>query len=109
MEHRVLLGGLQRVFGRHQLADRDAVQGPVVRSRHRAQLLLGLRERHVEHRLAEAGAFDEELHRERRLAGPGNSLDQVEAALRKPSTEDIVEPGDSRRGIGDRVLFLVVH
>ncbi len=56
MEHGVLLVRLELRFGRAQLPERDAVEGPAVRVRDRSQLLLGLGQRDVEHGLAGARA-----------------------------------------------------
>ena len=43
-----------------------------------AQLLLGFREGDVQDRLAAAGAFEQELQRERGLARAGHAFDQVQ-------------------------------
>ncbi len=100
MEHRVLVVRPQALFRGHQLADCDAVQRPAVGGCHLAQLLLGLRQSHVEDRLAEPDALHQELHRQRRLPRAGNAFDQVQPIRGEPSPQDVVETFDAGRGAG---------
>ena len=97
MEHRVLLVRIERAFGRRQLADLDPVERPAVRGGDRAQLFLGLRQRDVEHRLARLRARQQELQRQRRLAGAGHAFDQEQASAGETAAQDVVEPGDAGR------------
>jgi hypothetical protein len=69
-----------------------------VRPDDRAELLRGLGERDVEAALASPRALDQEAQRERRLAGSGRSLEQVDAVARQAAAEDLVEPLDAGRG-----------
>ena len=62
-----------------------------MRGGHRFELITRFRERDVEDRLAEPGAFDQELHRQRGLAGTGHALDEVEAAARQAPIQNVVE------------------
>ena len=81
------------------------LEGPAVRARDAGQLVRGLGQRDVEHRLAAPHAFEQELERERRLAGARDALDQVEAVRREAAAEDVVEAGDA--GAQQRVVAVV--
>jgi hypothetical protein len=48
-----------------------------------------------------AQAFEQELHRKRRLAGTGRAGDQEQAISREAAAEDVVQAGDA----GARVRF----
>ena len=104
VEHRVLLVRPQAVLRRDQLADRDPVERPAVRVGHLAKLLLGLRERHVQDRLAAAGALQQELQRQRGLAGAGHAFDEVQPMRREAAAQNVVETLDAGGGAtsGDR-------
>ena len=73
----------------------DAVERPAVRLRHGVQLSLRLRQRDVEGRFTPANAIQQELERQRRLAGARVTFDQVDLAGRESATEDIVEAIDA--------------
>jgi hypothetical protein len=93
--------GVERRLGRDELEEVDAVERPAVPARHQAELLLGLGERDVERGLAPPGALEQELERERRLAGAGATLEEVEPVGVEAAAQDVVEPGvagrDARR------------
>ena len=90
VKHRVLLIGLELGLRRSQLADRHARAIPAVGVRDGAQLFFGLGKRHVEHGLAELRARQQELHRERRLAGTRHTFDEVQAVGGKTAGHDVV-------------------
>jgi hypothetical protein len=101
VKERVLLGGAVLLRGR-ELENVDAVKVPPVRFCHRAQLFLGLRQSDEEHRLALADALHEVLHRHRRLAGAGITLNEVKAVGRQSAVEDVIESADAGAEAGMR-------
>src|SRR5688572_24185217 len=94
MEQRVLLRGAVLLRGR-ELEDVHALQAPSVRSRDGFQLILRFGQRDEEDFFAVLEALEQELERERRLAGAGIALDEVEAVRRQPAAEDVIEAGDA--------------
>ncbi len=60
-----------------------------------AELLFGFRERHVQDRLAAPGTFQQELQRERGLAGARHAFDQVQPMRREAPAENVVEALDA--------------
>ena len=60
-----------------------------------AELLFGFRKRHVQDRLAASHAFEQELQRQRRLAGAGHAFDQIQPMRREPPPENVVEAFDA--------------
>ena len=101
VEQRVLLGRAV-LLGGGELEDVDAVEGPAVRARDGAQLVLRLGERDEQDLLAALDAFEQELQRERGLAGAGVALDEVEPVGRQPAAEDVVQSRDARAEAGRR-------
>jgi hypothetical protein len=97
MKHRVLIVGLERRFRRRELANLDAIQRPAVRVGDGAELLLGLRQRDVQHDFAACDAGQQVLQRQRGLAGARNPLDEEEAPPGQTTPEDVVESADSGR------------
>ena len=75
-----------------ELEHREIVERPAVGAGGKGQLLPGFGERYVEHRLATRRALAQEFKGERRLAGAGRALQQVEMAGRQPATQDRVQP-----------------
>jgi hypothetical protein len=68
---------------------------PAVRGRDGAQLSRGLRQRDIQARFAEPSPFEEELERERRLAGAWFAFDQVQSVGRKTSAQKLIETGNA--------------
>ena len=88
--------GSSTALGRHQLADVDAVERPAVRRGHAAELLRGLGQRDVEHRLSAFAPPDSRNCRASVvLPGAGNALDEIEAAPLQAAAEHVVQPFDS--------------
>ena len=95
-------------FERHQLVDVDAVELPAMAGRRRDQFLAGLAERDVKRLLAAPRPLHDELHGQRRLAGPRRALDQIEPVAHQPAVDDGVEFGVPGRQALSR-LRRVVH
>src|SRR5262245_2488218 len=95
MKHGRGLARVERLFGRHDLAEGDAIKRPAMGLGGRTQFLSGFRNGDVEDWLTPAGAGAHELHGERRLARTGDPFYQIAAIPPKPANEDIVESGDS--------------
>src|SRR4051794_39174593 len=93
MEHGVLLGRIEAILGRHELADGDAAEVPAVRVGDRADFLLRLGERHVEHWLAFSRPLEQELESQRRLARARHAFEEIQAVRRKAAAQDVVESG----------------
>ena len=100
MEQRLLLVERQGPLGRGELEQVDAVERPVMARRDGAQLLLGFGERDVEAGLAEVAALEQELQRQRGLAGAGRALDEIDAIGEQAAAQHVVEAGDAGRGAG---------
>ena len=66
-----------------------------------AQLLLGLGEGDVEPRLAGLGALEQELERDRRLAGAGAAFEQIDVPGRKPPARMSSRPATPVRALGE--------
>src|SRR3954466_10667346 len=66
---------LAAAFHRRKLEQLETVERPAMRRGDGAQLLFGLRQRHIQADLALQPSLEQELHRERRLPGPGIALD----------------------------------
>ena len=62
-----------------------------------SQLVRRLGKRHIHAALAQALALQKELQRERRLAGAGRALDQVEAVARQAAGEDGIEASNAHQ------------
>ena len=75
---------------------RSTPSSPAVRRGDRAQLLVGLGQRDVEHGLARVRALEQELQRQRGLAGARHALDQVEPVARQAAHQNVVETHDYR-------------
>ncbi len=80
-----------------QLEHVDAVERPAVRRDHRLQFLCRFGQRDVEAALPGCDAGQQKSQGERRLAGAGRALEQVEAVRRQAAAQDGVEPGDPGR------------
>ncbi len=93
MEERVLVRGL-RVLRELHLEDRDPVERPAMRIGDGAKLLFALGERDVEASLLGARGLAEKRDSERGLTDARIALEEIEAARRQPSAEDVVEPFD---------------
>ncbi len=78
-----------------QLEHRDAVERPAMAVGHRGQFLGGFRQRDVQPFFALFRAFQQELQRQRGLAGARRALDQVDPAGREAAAQDVVESGDA--------------
>ena len=65
---------------------------------HAEQFFFGFRQRYVQDRFTAPGALDQELHRQRGLAGPGHTFDQVKPMRSKASAKNVIETFDARRG-----------
>ena len=77
IEQALLLLGIEQALGRQQLEyDDPLVQRPAVRGRALPQFPFGFGQRDVEALLAGLCALHQELQRDRRLSGPGVTLDQ---------------------------------
>ncbi len=76
----------------------EPLQRPSMGERHGSQLGGRLGQRDVKPALAMPQPFHQKLEGERRLAGAGRSLDEVEPVRRDPACQDIVEPFHARRG-----------
>ena len=77
IEQALLLLGVEQAFGRQQLEHDDPlVQRPAVGGGAQPQLPFGFRQGDVEALLAGLCALHQELERDRRLSGPGVTLDQ---------------------------------
>jgi hypothetical protein len=98
LEERVLLARLPGCgLDRREVVERDPVEAPAVRRGNRMDLLVRLREADVEPELAVGGPVEEELQRERRLAGARITLNQMNAIAREAAAKDLVEPADTGR------------
>jgi hypothetical protein len=62
-------------------------------------------QRDVKRRLAVADSFEDELHRQRGLAGAGHAFQKVDAMGREPSAQDVVQPANAGAGRGQRFTF----
>jgi len=100
MKHRVLVFGAETLLAGRDFANSQPGERPAMRRTDRAQLLLGLRKRHVEHRFAAAHPLEQELQGERRLARAGHALDQVHATRSPSAAQDIVETFDPGACLG---------
>ena len=65
---------------------------------HGVQFDGGFRQGNVEAALALGGAGEEELQRERGLAGPGRAFDEIDAVAGQAAAEDVIEASDTRAG-----------
>ena len=74
------------------------VERPAVRLGAGLQLLLRLRERNVETLLAGAHALEQELQRERGLAGTRIAVDEIEPLGDQSAAQDFVQPPNPGRG-----------
>ena len=87
---------------RRELVDVHAVERPAVGCRHRAEFVVCLREGDVERGLAPSGGRQQELQSQRRLAGAGITLHQIEPGGGQTAAEDRIQPFngrfDARRG-----------
>src|SRR4051812_17305511 len=97
MKQRQFLVGAEAHFRRDKLEDIDTLQTPAVAGGNGLQLVLGLGQGDVKATLALPHAREQELQRQRRLARPGASLDQVDALGVEAAAEDIVQPGAAGR------------
>jgi hypothetical protein len=80
------------------LVDFHSVEVPVVRSGHRLELFLGLGEGDVQPLLAVAGALDQKLQAEGRLADARVALQEIDVIAGEAPEENVVETFDSGRG-----------
>jgi hypothetical protein len=72
---------------------------PAVGPGARPQLVLGFGKGDVEAPLAQPGALDQELQRDRGLAGAGAAFEEVNMPRSKPAEEDVVQPRYADRGL----------
>ena len=68
-----------------------------MRHRNRPQLLLGFRERDVQHGLAVSGPLHQVLQRQRCLSRSGYALNEIQAPASQTSRQDVVEARDAGR------------
>jgi hypothetical protein len=100
----LLLFGIQQAFRRQKFEHLDVVaQRPAVGGRAFAQFLLGFRKRDVEAFLAGLGALQQELQRNRRLAGSRRALDEEYVPAGKSAGQDIVQPPNPGFRLGRQV------
>ena len=86
IQQALLLFGIQQAFRRQQLEDVDAViQRPAVGGRAVAQFALGLGQRDIEALFSGARAFQQELQRDRGLAGPRRAFHQEKVTAGQPA------------------------
>jgi len=90
MQHALLGLPVQPGLG-DKLEDVDAVQGPAVAGGNGLQLVLGLRKRDIQRAISLADTLEEKAEGQRRLAGAGRPLDQVNPAWIDPAAEDGVK------------------
>jgi len=95
MEHRVLLFRLQGVRRRYHLPHVHAAEVPAVRLGDAGQFRAGFRQGHVEHPLALARAFHQELQRDRGLARTGCAFHDIEAVAGESAGEYVVQAVDA--------------
>ncbi len=93
MEEGQFLPRIQGGLGGHQLEDVEAVEGPAVPPRDQSQLAGRLRQGDVEHALAVAHAFEEELQGDGGLPGARTALVEIEAVGIQSAAQDVVEAG----------------
>src|SRR5262249_11879926 len=93
MEDGQLPLGIDRRFRRYQLKDVDAVERPAMASRHQLQLTLGLGQGDIENALSQAHAFEQELQRDRGLAGTRAPLIKIKTVRVEATAENVVEAG----------------
>src|SRR5690348_15061354 len=98
MEYRVLVVGPEGSIGRDHFADRYALKRPSMRGCHRLDLLVRFGKGDMQHRFAAPCSLEQELERERSLAGPRRTFDEVQPVGDEPAFQDIVETFDSGRG-----------
>ena len=98
VEQGLLLLGAEAGLG-HQLDHRDAVERPPMRRRRGPQLVRRLGKRDVHAALAQAAPLQQELQRERRLAGAGHALDEVEAVAGQATSKDVIEAKDASQSL----------
>jgi hypothetical protein len=98
--HRQLGVAEQVVLVGDEFDDLDAVQRPAVRGRAGAQLRGRLAQRHVQAGLALAHALHQVLQGQRRLAGAGFAVDQIELAGDQAAVQDLVQARHTARGTG---------
>ncbi len=104
VEQALLLTLLEQALGRHEFENRDlVVEVPAVGGGVVAQLLFGFREGDVEAGLAGFSALEQELQRDRGLARPRVTLEQVEAVAGEAAAQDVVEAGDAEQGLPARL------
>ena len=102
---------IQRVLVRHPLADRrqlkhfDAVEAPAMRGGGMVQFLGRLGQSDVQAAFASAAALEQELHRERRLAGARLTFDQVQPSARQAAVQELIQAGDAGRGPLPRLVW----
>jgi len=90
------------VFQRQLLAGRERAGIQAERGEIHRQIFDGFLERQKHARFVElARPVDQELHRENRLAAAGASADERRPAARQPTSGDLVQPLNPRRGFGD--------
>jgi len=73
------------------------VENKTVRLRYMPEFALALRQRNIQAALALPRSFQQKLQRQRRLAGAGVALDQIQKALGQTTMENIVQAGYSGR------------
>src|SRR4051794_26802471 len=96
MEDRRVFLLAERLLAHEMLVNLNLVERPAVRLRHRMQLAPRFGQRDVERLLAGLHTFEQKLQRERRLAGAGVALDEIDVIFRKSTAEDRIESGDPR-------------
>ena len=95
----MLLCFVQQAFRWDEFEHADPGQVPAMRGCRGPQFLFGFGERDVECRLIGALSLDEELHRQRGLAGAGIALDEVEPVAFDPAIQDIIQAFDAQASL----------
>src|ERR1700676_4697729 len=92
----LVLVRIKNAFGRDQLEYLDCIpDGPTVRPRAVPQLLLGFSKADVNPDFADLSARQQELQRDRCLAGAGATLQEVKAVAGQPPSQNAIKPGDA--------------
>ena len=93
VEHRVLRVGVEVVCPFQRLEHLDAVEGPAVRCRHFREFGHAFRQRHVQDAFSVANAFQQELHRQRGLAGARHAFHQIQPVGRVAAGQHVIQAG----------------
>ena len=91
MEQGDFVVGAVAGFRRHELENGHAVKGPAVARRHQPKLGLAFGERDVEDLFATLDAFEEELKRERGLAGSRGAFDEIKPVGVKAAAQNVIQ------------------